>query len=243
MKHSKWRLALVFLLLTASLLTAALCAWQVQRLQWKEALLQKVAERVNAPAVPLPAAPPNPSDLEYRHVLLQGRWLPVAPVWVVALTAQGSGYWQLLPLLQDDGAVVWVNRGFVSQGQQATISPPPTERLQIEGLVRLSEPAGTWLRRNAPEQDRWYSRDVPAMTLARSIAQPVQPVFVDQQTLPAGTGQGQPIAGLTVLQFPNNHLQYALTWLALSLMSLWGSWMVWRHRADPGDPDDPGDAE
>jgi len=38
-----------------------------------------------------------------------------------------------------------------------------------------------------------------------------------------------PVGGLTVLSFPNNHLVYALTWYGLALMSLGAGAVVLRH--------------
>ena len=61
---------------------------------------------------------------------------------------------------------------------------------------------------------------IPESWLKAAIAKakrlgPVAPYFID-----AGPGPGdarQPIGGLTILSFPNNHLQYALTWFLLAL--------------------------
>jgi surfeit locus 1 family protein len=37
-----------------------------------------------------------------------------------------------------------------------------------------------------------------------------------------------PVAGLTVVNFPDNHLVYALTWLALALLSGGAAIVLWR---------------
>lgn len=44
-----------------------------------------------------------------------------------------------------------------------------------------------------------------------------------------------PVGGLTVLRFADNHAAYALTWFALTLLSLGAAWKVavsWRHPHD-----------
>ncbi len=79
----------------------------------------------------------------------------------------------------------------------------------------MTEPQGRFLRSNDPAQDRWYSRDVAAIAATRALTG-VAPYFIDAE---AGTDpEAWPRGGLTVLDFPNNHLVYALTWFSLALM-------------------------
>ncbi len=63
--------------------------------------------------------------------------------------------------------------------------------------------------------DRWYSRDVGAIAAARGLAT-TAPYFLDADATPIPGGF--PVGGLTVLDLPNNHLVYALTWFALALL-------------------------
>ena len=48
---------------------------------------------------------------------------------------------------------------------------------------------------------------------------------------------GLPAGGKTVISFPNNHLQYAITWFALAL-ALVGVFLAWA-RQQVGQPSDP----
>ena len=91
----------------------------------------------------------------------------------------------------------------------------------------MSEPGGTFLRRNDPAANRWYSRDVAAIARARGLG-PVAPYFIDADATP-DTG-GYPVGGLTVVRFRNAHLSYALTWFTLAGLSAWGLWFVLRRR-------------
>lgn len=208
----------------------ALGLWQLQRLDWKTDLIARVEARVHAE----PVAPPAPSEwaavqadavaYEYRRVRLEGHFLHQHERLVQAVTELGSGYWVLVPLQLDDGSVVLVNRGFVPSraqwlhaGTAARCAGPVT----VSGLLRRSEPGGGFLRHNDPLAQRWYSRDVPALAASAGLAPAsVAPYFVDAgPDTPCAAGQG-PVGGLTVLRFTNNHLSYALTWLALALMAL-----------------------
>lgn len=201
----------------------ALGVWQVQRLHWKRALVARVDSRIHAPAQP----PPPPARWagvsaardEYRHVVVHGQYLAGRQTRVQALTELGAGDWVLEPLLTADGPVL-VNRGFVPDGARPT--PPPAGRVTVTGLMRISEPGGGFLRRNQPAQDRWYSRDVAAIARARGLAG-AAPYFVDAA---ADSAAGWPRAGLTVVRFRNQHLQYALTWFGLAALTLWAGWRL-----------------
>lgn len=222
----------------------ALGSWQVQRRAWKLDLIERVDQRVHAPAVaaPGPAQWPQVSEAndEYRHVQLTGRFLDDRETLVQAVTELGSGFWVLTPLQQADGTVVLVNRGFVppearNPANRGTPvldgSTGSTRAVTVAGLLRISEPGGGFLRKNDPAAERWYSRDVQAIAAARGLAADrVAPFFVDAEAAPrAAAGRTTwPAGGLTVIAFPNSHLVYALTWYALAAMVAAAAWYVWR---------------
>ena len=210
---------------------AALGTWQVKRLFWKLDLIEKVDQRVNAPAVAAPGPAQWPqltaTNDEYRHVRVTGTFLHEHETLVQAVTALGSGFWVMTPLKLADGTVLLVNRGFVSPERRARATRQASEApssTTVIGLLRMSEPPGAFLRHNDPASQRWYSRDVQAIANARGLGT-VAPYFVDAQATPA---QEWPVGGLTVIAFQNNHLVYAVTWFALALMVLGAAWYVWR---------------
>lgn len=218
---------------------AALGTWQVQRRAWKLALMERVEHRVHAAPV---AAPPasqwprvNAADHEYLAVTLQGRWLADKTVLTQAVTELGAGFWVMAPLQLDDGTQVLVNRGFVPQAQRnqwlTGAAQPPRPVATVEGLLRISEPGGGFLRTNDPAQQRWHSRDVAAISQALGLPR-AAPFFVDAG-LPAAGGapsvQTWPRPGMTVIRFSNSHLVYAATWYGLALMVAGAGWYVARY--------------
>lgn len=239
-----WALFLVIALL-AVIGLGSLGVWQVQRLGWKRALMAATAERVHLAPVPAPAANQwatvvaHPDDAIYRRVDLRGRWLPGQDTWVQATTDLGSGYWLMTPLARDDGSVVLVNRGFVARRQPApsiadTGPDGQPSFVTVTGLLRTSEGQGIYPRRNDPGADRWFSRDVAAIALRRELGT-IAPYFVDAQATtvagqasPGQGGEGEPVPGLTIVQFRNHHLGYALTWFVLAAMTAGATWRVWR---------------
>lgn len=207
--------------------------WQVQRRAWKLHLIARVDQRIHA----RPKAAPGPGDwasltrdnAEYRRVSIEGTFLNDREVLVQAVTDYGGGYWVITPLATTWGTVL-INRGFVP----ADLKTPQSRALGnirgpalVTGLLRMSEPGGAFLRHNVPGKNRWYSRDVWAIARSRGLSR-TAPYFIDADGTPVAGGW--PKGGLTVVTFRNAHLQYAITWFALALLSAIGAWLVVRHR-------------
>jgi surfeit locus 1 family protein len=224
----------------------ALGTWQLKRLQWKLALIERVEHRVHAAPVPAPGPDRWPqvsaeSD-EYRRVRVEGNYLHGLTAKVQAVTELGSGYWLLTPLRKADGSVVLINRGFIPAQEGSRVGRVRDQSVQagldagasiVTGLLRISEPGGGFLRHNDPAADRWYSRDVAAIAASRGINE-VAPYFIDADAASAAreksTGPA-PVGGLTVISFHNTHLVYALTWYALAVMVAGGClWVVREER-------------
>ncbi len=218
----------------------ALGTWQIFRLQWKLALIERVEQRVHAAPVDAPGAAQwpqlNAESDDYRRVRLSGHYLKGSDTQVLASLDRGIGYWVLSPLCTADGVIVLVNRGFIRAGSGgwAPQAAPPAARadacaaggeaVTVTGMLRLGEVAGR-LRQNEPARNYWYTRDLQAIARARGLPV-VAPYFVDADA-GATVVEGEPLGGLTVVSFPNNHLVYAVTWYALALMIVGGAvWVV-----------------
>ncbi len=204
----------------------ALGAWQIERLSWKLDLIARVDARVHAPAAQLPDEAAwgsvDAANDEYRHITASGRFLHDRSALVYASTERGPGYWVLTPLQLDNGAIVYVNRGWVPTDRKEASSRAegdPAGPVQVTGLLRITEPGGTLLRSNDPAEGRWYSRDVEAMGKTAGLSR-VAPFFIDADDTP--NQGGLPVGGLTIVKFPNSHLSYALTWFAMAALSLVG---------------------
>jgi surfeit locus 1 family protein len=208
---------------------SGLGVWQLERLAWKRDLIARVDARVHA----APTEAPGPtawsritaSRDEYRRVRLTGVYENDKETLVQAVTVKGPGFWVMTPFRTDAGYVVLVNRGFTPPELSAPASRAPGQiggHASVTGLLRMSEPHGGFLRTNQPAAGRWYSRDVAAIAAARGVT-PAAPYFVDADATP--NNGGWPLGGLTVINFRNSHLSYALTWFALAGMTaLWGAW-------------------
>lgn len=218
--------ALVFV----ALIFSALGSWQVQRLFWKLDLIERVEARIHAEAAPAPSQADwgsiTAQNDEYSRVRATGVFDHGKAVLVQAVTARGAGFWVVTPLKRDDGSTILINRGFVPSDRRATFSHA-SGTVEVTGLLRMTEPGGGFLRSNDPGNDRWFSRDVAAITAAKALSD-VAPYFIDADATP--NLDGLPVGGMTVVRFANSHLVYALTWFAMAVMSAGAAYAVYRQR-------------
>lgn len=184
--------------------------------------------RIDAAPTPLRWDDPGaPADYEYRRIKVTGTYRPAAETLTQAVTERGGGFWVMTPLVTPQGTVL-VNRGFVpADRRRAPEARAPTGPVTLVGLLRAPEPGGGFLRTNDPVLDRWYSRDIAAIARARHLGR-VAPFFIDEQA--RFDRNALPVAGLTVVRFPNNHLIYALTWFGLAGLCAFAAFRVFSDR-------------
>lgn len=232
---------LVAALLAFAVLFVALGVWQVKRLAWKEALIARVDAGLHAAPVGVEAidrhlSPQSAKTMEYRRLTASGIWLGEATTLVAGSSELGTGYWVMTPLELSNARVIFVNRGFVPMGKTsaAVILATPSGPITVIGLLRPSETTGSFLRRNDPEAGHWFSRDIAALAVGTApTAETGWFIDAQQANLPRGMDApaGQPVPGLTVISFPNNHLSYAITWFVMAIASLGAILVVRRYRA------------
>lgn len=233
-----WFAAPLVLLALAILL--GLGTWQVKRLYWKEALLADIEERRNAaPATvaEIEAIAKSGGDIEYRKVSLSGTFDHARERHFFATHQGRTGYYIYTPLTLADGRVLFVNRGFVpfemkdpakrSEGQV-------TGEVKITGLARapLVAKPSSLLPDNDIAKNIFYWKDLAAMASSADIAPDrLVKLFVDADAAP--NPGGWPQGGVTLIDLPNNHLQYAITWygLAAALVIVAGFAYFRNHKA------------
>lgn len=197
------------------LVLIGLGTWQVQRMSWKAELIDRIQERTRAAPVPLPAEIATPDDWEFRPVTVTGRYIQDKSLFTVARPRQGqAGFDLITPLARDDGPPVLVNRGFVPMDRRtaAASDRQPDGEVTVVGVARVPHPPGLFQPDNRPGADTWMRVDIPAMSSVAGLATSA-PVVVE--LLPTG---GVPGGNAPVVELPNNHLSYALTWYGLAVV-------------------------
>lgn len=234
---SRVRFALLFVLFAGALaVLVGLGTWQVQRLAWKEALLATIDERIHADPLPLDKVASRYPEIEYVPVTATGRFDHAAERHVFTTWEGESGYDVFTPLLLGEGRAVFVNRGFVPFDRKDPATRADGQvggEVTVTGLARrgLAEKPSWVVPDNDPAKNVFYWKDIRAMreTSGLDPAIDVLPFVVDAGD--AANPGGLPVGGTTLIDLPNNHLQYAVTWygLALALCGVFG-YRLWSLR-------------
>lgn len=214
----------------------ALCAlgtWQVNRLQWKEALIaqaQAAAQSAPAPMAEVLAA----TDPEFRKALVVCRGLMTAPYVELQSIHDGDPGSRLISACTPEGMAqtFLVDRGFVPDSETARPRvAASTLPLAMVVELRRSPPPGPMTP--PASETRFFGRDNPAIAARLGAGTP------SEFTLFALTSPNPEVAGLVAsappAAFTNNHLGYALTWygLALALVGFYVAVLIRRRRATP----------
>jgi surfeit locus 1 family protein len=223
----------------------ALGTWQVERLHWKEGLLATIDRRIHSEPRPLSEIErlfAEKHDVEYWPVTTKGTFLHSGERHFLATWNGDSGFDVYTPLKLGDGRYVFVNRGFVPYGRK---DPATRAEGQVQGEVTVTGLARNPLAGkpsfivpdNEPAKNMFYWKDLAVMAATAGLpaGAKVLPFFVDANDSP--NPGGLPVGGVTLINLPNNHFQYALTWygLALVLLVVVGTRLGNRWRAARGE--------
>lgn len=119
-----WGILIASLIAFAILL--ALGTWQVERLQWKEALLASTQERIHEAPLPLAEMEKiyrEEGTVEYRPVTVSGTFMHQGERHFLSTYDGKPGFNVYTPLMLEDGRFVLVNRGFVPYEKGCRNSP------------------------------------------------------------------------------------------------------------------------
>jgi surfeit locus 1 family protein len=238
------RLAPTLFTVPVVLVCAALGVWQLQRLEWKRALIAQREAALHAPPVAPLQTFADARALEFHPVFDTGVFLNDKEVPLNAIGPKGAaGFDVLTPLREAGGRIVFVDRGFVP-----TELKDPAKRaagqlagtVRVAGLLRLAqEQKPNWfVPDNRPDRGDWFWVDLPAMAAADGLAQ-VAPFYIDADATP--NPGGWPKGGVTLPELPNHHLQYAITWFSLAVAAIVIYLLSETRRAKGDDRGDSGD--
>ena len=219
-------LGLLLPTLLAFIVLIGLGTWQVERKAWKEALIAALNERLAAPPQALPAQATWPkldaAGDEYRRVKFTALFDNAKEALIYGAASafrpdvSGPGYWVFTPARLADGSLVMVNRGFVPENRKDAKSRADGQvsgPVEITGALRWPDTRHWFTPNDDVAHNLWFNRDPHAIATAKGLGA-VAPFFVEMEApVPPG---GLPSPGKIVVNLPDNHLQYAITWYGLA---------------------------
>ena len=224
------------LTIACAILLVILCGlgtWQLERLQWKTALIATVNSHMTAAPVSLgEILAMKQGEAQYRRVTLKGRFDHGREAYVFT-TGQGAAVYHVLtPFTVDDGKVVMVDRGAVPKEKldPATRASGNVEGdVQVTGVWRVPDPPGSFTPPPDSAKRIWFARDLKSIAAAVHLSL-AAPVVIEADSAP--NPGGWPRGGQTVVSFRNQHLSYAVTWfgLALCLLGVWLAYHISKGR-------------
>ena len=224
---------LTIVTLPALLMLIGLGSWQLQRLQWKNDLISSFEARSAADAITIPAANAELDDLEFRNLALYGVFQNDKETFLTGRTYEGNaGFHVVTPFLLDDGRIILVNRGWVSEDYRDPVKRAFSQidgRTFVSGILRRPGVKGYFVPENEPENGFWFTL-VPSQ-INRHLG--LGDTAIDQfyaDALRTSDVVTLPIAAKTKLNLRNAHLSYAMTWYGIAL-ALIGVYLAFHYQA------------
>lgn len=195
------------------LLFLGLGIWQVKRHEWKQDLLShlKVAQQ-QPPYLHLPLSPG--SHDHFRRVDLQGNFLKQSFKFMNKIQEGQQGYHVIALFKTHQGQKILVDLGWLPAPQPL---PTPRGKAQLRGYLRPPTMVTFWTPQNRLDQKELYR--INPDELGTFLGQPLYPLYL-VITEPLKILSTLPEKQLPMVQVPNNHLSYAVTWFSLSLLTL-----------------------
>jgi surfeit locus 1 family protein len=199
--------------------------WQLQRMHWKQDLVARITTQMQADptALQLPLQG-DVKAMEYRRAQISGLLQHDHEIFLAARSiANGKfGFQILTPLQTADGQFILINRGWVPQEKrdpQTRLAAQLAGPVTVTGIIRIPQPTKRWYQlENQPNENFWIWPDMAGIAQETGINN-LAPVILEADDSVPNAG-GFPVGGQTRLNFPDNHLIYALTWFFLTLALL-----------------------
>lgn len=191
--------------------------WQLKRLEWKESLVAKIEKRMSMPPITLSDIK-NIDEAEYRLVKLSGKYLHDKEMIILGRPFNGKpGQHVLTPLVTEDGKTIIVNRGWVKYEEDYS---KPEFAEGAEGIIRKTQKlnflSNMIIQKNNPKTGVWFYVDLPQ--IYAHLNAPKQDFYLELAS--TQKPNSYPYALEKKINIYNEHLNYAITWYALSFALL-----------------------
>ena len=220
--------------------------WQVDRMRWKDSLIEQVNLYKDADYEEFKFSEYNLENDLFKKVKLYGSFMHEDEILLhakyrnAAREKEDIGFHVITPFVTTDGVIVFVNRGWVPE-KYRTINDRTESRVRnniqvpVEGIIRKSTGKAPWfMPQNTPEEDVWFWADIPV--IIKRLAETtdlnnMKPVYIQQTNLTTYNNFPYPEPVNSEIKFYNQHFTYVVTWFSLAFITLI-MWYIWLRRND-----------
>lgn len=184
----------VFVLIVPCLILFSLGLWQLSRFSWKS----NIIKNMNLPAVHLLSSD-SYEKFNYRHVKIDG---VLSNIELYVFAGQ-RGYYVLSPMLLTNGHYMLVNKGIVNEKKAEKLK---IEKITAGGFLYCdSNKSKNWFIKNDIATNTWFTFNTQEISDELGIRLDKCILWQDNFT------------DKIAIQ-PMKHLEYTITWFALSLI-------------------------
>ncbi|WFW29881.1 MAG: SURF1 family protein [Wolbachia endosymbiont of Menacanthus eurysternus] len=185
---------IVFVLVIPCLLFL-LGLWQIFRLNWKNSIIKNM----NLPGIYLFSDNNDLMEFNYRNIKIDGILSNIQ----LYVFASSRGYYVLLPMLLTNGHYILVNKGIVKDKEEE--NKTKVKRVIISGVLYCDGSNNKdWLVKNDIVSNTWFT--LSTKKISNELGIKLEQCMLWEKDF--GNSSLQPI----------KHLEYAITWFALSLI-------------------------
>ena len=204
-------------------------SWQLQRLQWKNQLIDQFETRTAAPAVSPPSADSLTENSEFIRLALIGEFRHDQEIYLTGRTYEGNaGFHVVTPFSLVDGRTILINRGWVAESYRDRSTRKfslVSGQVTVDAILRMPASKGYFVPENTPEDGFWFTLVPAEIVEYLGIPMPVITTYY-ADALRTSEVVTLPIGAKTALNLRNAHLSYAMTWygIAFALVGVYGAY-------------------
>ena len=201
----------IFLICIPGLLVLLwLGSWQLQRLAWKENLINEITTRLNSDPRDMPTSP-NSKDHNYYMTKIEGQ-IQSDSIHILTSTKKiGPGFRVISTAILTDGRPILVDRGIIPE-KDKNLSLGSGKN-SITGYLLWPNETDYFTPEPNLEKNIWFARDLEKMAN-----------FLRTEKVLIVATKLQQVSNFNVqdptINIPNNHLQYAITWFLMGILWL-----------------------
>ena len=183
--------------------------WQVFRLNLKNNLISTLENNLKKNSIIFN----EDIDKEYTKVLLKKKDLK-SKIFLYHLNKGEIGFKVIVPYEVNSSLVVLVDKGWIRKDKIDLIKNTLLNEDVIEGYTKKIREKNLFTPNNNIKEDFLYS--VETDSLKKSLNKNIYPLLIIQTS----KTNKDIVPNDYVIRLPNNHLQYAITWYGLALVTI-----------------------